>query len=80
MAFRLLSSTTSRHDRSSIEGERLLSAENDEHNRGKQPAPWKDSVVHKDPMGRTRCRTCVKFTMMALCWLKVSLGEYPGCQ
>lgn len=51
MVFRLLSSTTPRHDRSSIEGEGLLSAENDECNRGKQRVPWKDSVIHKDPRG-----------------------------
>lgn len=39
MVFRLLSSTTSRHDRSSIKGERVLSAESDERKRGKQPPP-----------------------------------------
>lgn len=75
MVFRLLSLTTSRHDRSLIEGERLQSAENDKHIRGKQPGPWKDSVRHKGPRGRTRWRYMPNLTMMASFWLEVNLGK-----
>lgn len=75
MVFRFLYLTTSRHDRSLIECERLLSAENDEHNRGKQPAPWKDSVHHKGPRANSMALHASNLTMMALCWLEVNLGK-----